>query len=433
VKEANTTFIERKVPSFVSCGNTFAVIDFDAMQEFSTVPAKKGIYLDHNATTPVSTEVAYRVSEVVSSWGNPSSIHQFGRGPKAVIREARRALASGLGCNDLELIFTSGGSESNTSVIESIWKAEQVKPEAERRLRMICSAVEHPAVYEAMEALARFGCDVVKVPVSKSGVLDLVFLEEALKEKPTSLVSIMFANNETGSLFPVEKACQLAHEHGAFFHSDMVQALGKVPVDLHALNFDFASFSAHKFYSIKGCGIIYSKKGRQLESLIKGGSQERSRRAGTENTLAIAALGVMAKRLPEVAVRADQMKDLRDHMEAELGSRIEGFSVTGDGVRRLPGSMSAIIPGVDGETLLMNLDMKGFAVSTGAACSSGSPEPSPTLLAMGLTRQQAQNSLRVGLGWTTSKAEVGQFIDALVKTVVKLRSFEHGAGQQKLG
>lgn len=403
------------------------MVGFDAMQDFQIVPPKRGVYLDHNATTPVSAEVAEKVTELMASWGNPSSIHQFGRGPKAVIREARRSLANGLGCTDLELVFTSGGSESNTSVIESVFRAEMLKPESERRLRMICSSVEHPAVYEAMDALKRFGVDVVKVPVSRGGVLDLNFLESALRENSTSLVSIMFANNETGSIFPTQQACLLAHEYGALFHSDMVQALGKVPVNLHELGFDFASFSAHKFYSIKGAGLIFSRKGMQLESLIKGGRQERSRRAGTENTLAISAFGVMAKRLPEVEERSTSLRDLRDFMESELSSRIEGFAVNGNDVERLSGSMSAVIPGVDGETLLMNMDMKGFAVSTGAACSSGSPEPSPTLLAMGLSRKEAQNSLRVGLGWATNKAQVEAFIEALEKTVVKLRSFEHGA------
>ncbi|MEO0336594.1 MAG: cysteine desulfurase family protein, partial [Pseudomonadota bacterium] len=252
------------------------------------------------------------------------------------------------------------------------------------------------------------------------------FLERALREQPTSLVSIMFANNETGSRFPVEQACKLAHDYGALFHSDMVQALGKIPFSLNETGFDFASFSAHKFYALKGCGVLYSRTGMQLDSLIKGGRQERGRRAGTENALSIAALGMMADKLAEVSDRAREVRKLRDHMEQQMTERIPGIVFNGCEVERLPNCSSAIVPGVDGETLLMNLDMKGFAVSTGAACSSGSPEPSPTLLAMGLTREEAQSSLRLGLGWSTTREQVEQFVEVLEKTVVRLRSFQHG-------
>ena len=396
------------------------------MQDFATLPSKKGVYLDHNATTPLSVEVAEKVPELMMAWGNPSSIHQFGRGPKAVMREARKKLSQGLGCRDLELVFTSGGSESNTSVIRSVFDQQQLKPVADQRIRMISSSVEHPAVQQAMADLVPHGLDWVQVPVSRGGQLDLEFLEKALAEAPTALVSVMFANNETGSILPVEAACRLAHEYGALFHSDMVQALGKVPVNLADLGFDFASFSAHKFYALKGCGLLFSRTGMQLDSLIKGGRQERGRRAGTENALAIAAFGVMAGHLHEVSERAETMRTLRDFMEQQMVQRIPEITFNGHEVERLPNCTSAIIPGVDGETLWMNLDMKGFAVSSGAACSSGSPEPSPTLLAMSLSREEAQSSLRVGLGWSTTHAQVEQFVEALEKTVVRLRSFQHG-------
>jgi cysteine desulfurase len=402
------------------------VIASDAMQDFHTIPSKSGVYLDHNATTPLSSEVAGKVPALLTAWGNPSSIHQFGRGPKAVMRAARKKLSLGLGCRDLELVFTSGGSESNTSVIRSVFDRQKLLPAGEKRMRMICSAVEHPAVIQAMSDLVPHGLDWVQVPVDRGGAMDLEFLEKALRDKPTSLVSIMFANNETGSLLPVEQACQLAHKHGALFHSDMVQALGKVSFSLQDLGFDFASFSAHKFYALKGCGVLYARTGSKIDSLIKVGRQERGRRAGTENALAIASLGIMAERLPEVEERAMQMRQLRDFMAQQMLERIPEVSFNGCAVQRLPNCCSAIIPGVDGETLLMNLDMKGFAVSTGAACSSGSPEPSPTLLAMGLSREEAQSSLRVGLGWSTTRAQVEQFLEVLEKTVVRLRSFQHG-------
>jgi len=246
---------------------------------------------------------------------------------------------------------------------------------------------------------------------------------ERLLDEKTALVSVMFANNETGNIFPVKELAALAHAKGALFHADCVQALGKIPLNVRDLGVDLASFSGHKFYSLKGSGFLYVRKGVQLESLIHGGGQERHRRGGTENTLAIAALGAMCELRSEVAGRALAVHDLRDHLEARVMAEIPGATVTGGASPRLPNTSSLVIPGVDGETLLMNLDMRGFSVSTGAACSSGSPEPSPVLLAMGLTRAEAQSSLRLGLGWGNTRTEIDFFVNELVQVVRHLRSF----------
>lgn len=261
----------------------------------------------------------------------------------------------------------------------------------------------------------------------KFSQIDLKFYEEHLSEE-TALVSVMFANNETGTLFPIKKMAEMAHAKGALFHTDAVQAFGKVPVNLHELGVDFASFSGHKFYSIKGSGFLYSHKGSNFSPLIHGGAQERHRRGGTENTLGIGCLGVVAKRASMIEEKARSVGALRDHMEKRLLSEIADVTVTAGETARLPNTSSLVLSGVDGETMLMSMDIKGYAVSTGAACSSGNPEPSPVLLAMGLTREEAQNSLRVSLGWDTTLEQVDSFVETLKAVVTRLRSLKDDEG-----
>ena len=234
----------------------------------------------------------------------------------------------------------------------------------------------------------------------------------------------MFANNETGHIFPVKKLAKMAHEVGALYHCDGVQALGKVPIHPAHLGVDLCSFSGHKFYSLKGCGVLYVKKGTRLTSLIHGGAQERRRRAGTENLLAMASFGEMVTRVDNILEEAVKVQKMRDSLQRKILEYIPEVRVTGGGTKRLPNTLSLVIDGVDGETLLMNLDMEGFAVSTGAACSSGSPEPSPVLLAMGLSRKDAQSSLRVSLGWGSTEENLKDFVEVLIDVVKRLRSFE---------
>ncbi|MEQ1878147.1 MAG: cysteine desulfurase family protein [Bdellovibrionia bacterium] len=380
-------------------------------------PSGNRTYLDHNATTPLDPLVRENLAAWAELFGNPSSIHWGGRGPKTVIRDARKALAVMAGCDPLELIFTSGGSEANNLAIKSaFWN----RPKG--RNHFLFSNVEHPSVAQAMDFLRRQGADVEVFEVGPHGALDLDRFASRLRPD-TALVSFMFANNETGVIFPIKKMAKLAHDVGALFHTDCVQALGKVSFELKSLGVDFASFSGHKFYALKGSGALFARKGLQVEPLIHGGGQERHRRAGTENTLAIASLGLMASKSALVRSKADDLSRLRDRFEALVCELITGVQVNSRDQVRLPNTSSLVIPGVEGETLLMNLDMEGFAVSTGAACSSGSPEPSATLLAMGLSRREAQSSLRVSFGWENTMDDVEHFVETLASVVARQRRF----------
>ncbi|MCB0349692.1 MAG: cysteine desulfurase [Bdellovibrionales bacterium] len=379
------------------------------------------IYLDHNATTPPLQSVVDQLVTWAHEWGNPSSIHWSGRAPKTRIRDARSAIAKMLGCHPLEVIFTSGGSESNNYVIKGFYELHNTS----ERNEYITTEVEHPSVKKSFDDIEARGARVYRLKVDRSGQIDMATYSKLLSSK-TALVSIMYANNETGSVFPVAEMCVQAHRVGAKFHTDAVQALGKVPLDISKLEVDYASFAAHKLYSLRGTGVLFCKKGGQLKSLISGGAQERARRAGTENTLSIASFGHVAALLPEIISEKNiQMKTLRDNMEAQILNKISDVQLTGSGVDRLPNTSSLLIEGIDGESLLMNLDIEGVSVSTGAACSSGSPEPSPVLLAMGLSRAEAQKSLRVSLGWSTTQAEIDHFVEILVKVVTRLRSFHN--------
>ncbi len=385
-------------------------------------------YLDHNATTPIASVVSENLGLWAEAWGNPSSIHQAGRAPKALMRESRDRVAKMVNASPLEIIFTSGGSEANNFALKGVFEALRIK--SSNRKHYLLSAVEHPCVRRAADYLMANGAEVEFIPVNRDGSIDMHFYQTHLRND-TALVSVMLANNETGNIFPIENMVQLAHERGALFHTDAVQALGKISVDLKALGVDLASFAGHKFYALKGAGFLYCKRGTPIEPLILGGGQERHRRGGTENLLAIASLGKMCEMLDQVSMQALRLSRLRDRLEADLVGNLPGLSLTGAESPRLPNSSSMVIDGVDGETLLMNLDMRGFAVSTGAACSAGSPEPSPVLIAMGLSRKEAQSSLRLGLGWETTESEVAEFIEALKSVVIHLREMSDGMSDDK--
>ena len=390
------------------------------MEKYQPSSHSKGrVYLDHNATTPLEESLKPQIIQWLDQWGNPSSIHWSGRGPKAIMREARNQVSSFLNVHPLEIVFTGGGSEANNMAIKGIFE----KLNGGGRNHYICSAVEHPSVLKTMEYLVSRGAIVDIVPVNRSGSLDIEKYKSLLSEK-TALVSIMFANNETGHIFPVKKLARMAHEVGAIYHCDAVQALGKVPIQPLHLGVDLCSFSGHKFYALKGCGFLYIKKGIDLVSLVHGGPQERRRRAGTENVLAVASLGAMMGQPHDILNLSTQVQGLRDFLEKSIVESIPKVHVVGVEGKRLPNTLSLIIDRVDGESLLMNLDIEGFSVSTGAACSSGSPEPSQTLLAMGFRREEAQSSLRISLGWGQKKEDLVAFVKVLERIVEKLRSFE---------
>ena len=320
-----------------------------------------------------------------------------------------------MNCHPLEIIFTAGASEANNQALKGLF------PLKEGRNEIILSAVEHPSVQAPALWLSRHGARVHTVPVSREGFLDEVFFEKVLSEK-TCLVSIMRAHNETGVLFPIKRLAQKARLHGALFHSDLVQALGKEPLDMKSLGVDMASFSAHKVYGLKGCGALYCRKGLVLESLIHGGGQERGRRAGTENLPAIAAFGAALEGADEPVQKARELKPLRDRLEEAVLSALSGVRVVGLKAPRLPNTSCFLFSGVEGEVLLMNLDLKGFSVSAGSACHSGKITASPALLAMGWTAEEARASLRVSLGRGVKKRDIDLFSQTLTETVRRLRS-----------
>ena len=396
---------------------------------------KKRFYFDNNATTAPSPYAISAVKKALKHWGNPSSVHQNASQAKALIWEARESLSTFLNCQALEIIFTSGASESNNQAIKALFQdlnplkknsQSSSQPNSQphsNRTELIISSVEHPSVFNQVLFLEKQGFKVHQIPVSRQGFLDEEFLEKHLTEK-TLLVSIMSANNETGVLFPIKKWIKKAHDKGALFHSDMVQMLGKQKIDLKTLDIDLASFSGHKFYSTQGCGLLFCKKGVPLNSLIHGGAQERTRRAGTENLTGITAFGAVAKNGEVFLEKAQKIKSLRDDMEKKLLSALDDIEIINGEAPRLGNTSCLLIKGVVGETLMMSLDLKGIAISVGSACNSGKIESNSALTAMGLSFQEAGNCIRVSLGIENTKEEIDYLVETLISSVKRLRNLE---------
>jgi cysteine desulfurase len=373
------------------------------------------VYLDHNATTkPFQGEWAEPLP-----WGNPSSIYKEARHAKALIRETRALMADLIGCNPIELTFTSGGTESNNAAILGLYFLNQRI--GGKKNHYLFSAVEHPSVRKPMEFLREMGMVVEEIPVLRSGEIDLEAYKGLLRED-TALASVMYANNETGNIFPLKKLAKLAHEKGALFHCDAVQALGKLRFNLHDLEVDLASFSAHKFYAHKGVGLLYNRRGVRVDPLLHGGGQERGRRAGTENLVGMESLRRVALLGDRIGQEIERLGELRSYMDETLLRDIEKTEVIGGQSKRVANTSNYLIHGIDGEILQMKLDMLGFDVSTGSACSSGSQEPSLALRSMGLSRREAQGCLRISLGWETTQEEVESLCRTLPGVVAEVRS-----------
>jgi len=378
------------------------------------VPGER-IYLDHNATTPLDPEVLEAMLPFLrEGFGNPSSLHWFGQRARAAVEEARAQVASLVGAEPPEIVFTGGGSESDNAALRGV--AARARPP---RLGIVCSAVEHHAVLNVAKALRDEGRPVEVARVGEDGVLDLADLAAKVGET-TALVSIMLANNETGVLQPVPEASRLARAGGALVHCDAVQGAGKVGIDVRQLDVDLLSLSAHKLYGPKGVGALYVRRGTPLVALVRGGAQERNRRAGTENVPGVVGFGVAAgialRRRVEDAAR---LAALRDRLEERLLG-IEGARRNG-GNPRVPNTTNVSFEGVDAEALLIALDLEGIAVSTGAACAAGGVEPSHVLRAMGLPPERVQSSLRLSLGRGTTEAEVLRAADVIAAVVARQR------------
>ncbi len=377
------------------------------------------IYLDHNATTPVAPEVADTVARVLrEDFGNPSSIHHFGQRAKALLDEARSEVAALVGGDPSEIVFTSGGTESDNFALRGAAEAL----EASGRRHLIATAIEHEAVINTLKALARRGWRTTLLPVGASGIVSADALAEALTDD-TALVSVMAANNEIGTVQPVAELAAMARARGAIVHTDAVQAVGKVPVDVKALGVDLLTLSAHKFNGPKGAGALWIRRGTRLAAFVTGGRHERNRRAGTENVPGLAGLGAAARLArARIAAGPAPVAALRDRLEQGILDRIPGTAVNGERARRVPNTANVSFEGVEAESLLIALDLEGVAVSTGSACSSGTLEPSHVLRAMGLGPHRTQGSIRFSLGPSNTEAEIDHVLDRLPAIVEKLRA-----------
>jgi cysteine desulfurase len=374
-------------------------------------------YFDHNATTPLAPEVLESmVSCLGQVYGNASSIHYFGQAAKQRLEQARRELAALIHANPAEMVFTSGGTEADNLAVLGLARAR-----GDRARHAITSAIEHPAVLAPCCQLEREGVVITRLPVSSSGVVDPDDVRRALRPQ-TALISVMHANNELGTIQPIAEIARIAREAGVPVHADGVQALGKIPVDVNELGVDLYTLSGHKIYGPKGTGALYVRKGTRLAPVIFGGHHERDRRPGTENVPALAALGaaaVLAGR--HLAAEAERLAALRDRLENAALERIHGTGVNGSRRNRTPNTANLYFDGIDGEALVIGLDLRGFAVSTGSACSSGAITPSHVLTAIGLSSERARASIRFSLGRANTGEQVDALVEALGASVAHLR------------
>ena len=376
------------------------------------------VYLDYNATTPLAPEVVDAVVAATRDlFGNASSVHHFGQQAKAALDDARTAVATLIGADPSEVVFTSGGTEADNLAIRGAAEAAEV---AGRR-HLVASAIEHEAVLNTLKALARRGWKTTLVPVDQSGIVDPQRVREALADD-TALVSVMHANNEIGTIQPIAEIAAAAHERGALMHTDAVQSGGKIPIDVKALGIDLLALSAHKLNGPKGAGALWIKRGTRMMPILTGGKHERSRRAGTENVPAIAGFGTAARlAASKMTAEGPRVAALRDRLEAGILGSVSGTAVNGAVERRVPNTSNISFDRVEAESLLIALDLEGIAVSTGSACSSGTLEPSHVLRAMGFPAHRTQNSLRFSLGMFSTDADVDRVVAALPGLVEKLR------------
>ncbi len=377
------------------------------------------VYLDNNATTPVLPAVFEAMqAHFAEHFGNASSIHHHGQETRAAVERARESVAALLGCRASEIVFTSGGTEGDNLAIFGLVRLGLAPPGD----HVISSTIEHHAVLNSCKQLESSGCEVTYVPVDGQGRVDPDDVRRALR-KNTRLITVMMANNETGVLQPVEEIGKIAAEADVYFHTDAVQATGKVPIEVKRIGCDLLSISGHKMNAPQGVGALYVRKGTILRPMLYGGSHERSRRAGTENVPGIVALGKAAELAREAFCRGDleRMGGLRNRLEQTIVDQVDAAGVNSAGAPRVPNTSSIYFDCIEGEALTIALDLKGLAVSTGAACSSGAIEPSHVLTAMGLSPERARGSLRFSLGKQNTAEDVDFALTLVPSTVARLR------------
>jgi cysteine desulfurase len=378
----------------------------------------RNVYMDNNATTPVRAEVREKMLPFLGErFGNPSSVHWAGRAAHAALDEAREHVARILGAKDREVVFTGSGSEADNMAIKGAFWALRKKGK-----HIITTAVEHPAVLETCRDLEKHGADVTYLPVRPDGTIEAADVAEAIRDD-TVLVTIMFANNETGVVFPIKEIGAVTRKKGVLFHTDAVQAVGKLPIKVEELGVDLLALSGHKLYAPKGVGALYMRSGVRLERLISGGHQERNRRAGTENIPGIAGLGEAARLAAlEVDEEFARTKRLRDRLERGIFEKVPHCRRNGHPERRLPNTTNISFEFIEGEGILLSLDMEGVAASSGSACTSGSLDPSHVLLAMGLSHELAHGSVRMSLGRDNTDADADHVLSVLPGIVERLRA-----------
>lgn len=378
----------------------------------------KRIYLDYAATTPTRPEVvAAMLPYFTEAFGNPSSIYSCGQEAKGAIEEARVKVAKLIGARDEEIVFTSGGTEADNFALKGVAFDNE-----SRGNHIITSPIEHHAVLETGKFLEKRGFRVTCLPVDKYGIVDPGHVKKAITDK-TILISVMHANNEVGTIEPIAEIGKIAREAGVYFHTDAVQTAGHIPVDVNELGVDLLSMSAHKLYGPKGIGALYIRKGTKLTPFMHGGEQEKRRRASTENVPGIVGFGRAAELArQEMDEEVPRLTHLRDQLIKGLMERIDHIRLNGHHLSRLPNNVNVSIDFVEGESILLNLDLEGICASTGSACSSSSLEPSYVLLAMGLPHEQAHGSLRLTLGKWTDEEDISRVLEVLPRVIAKLRA-----------
>ena len=378
--------------------------------------ATEVIYLDNNSSTRIDPAVLEEMMPFLTThYGNPSGSHRFGAEVKKAIDQAHERVAALLGCEPNEIVFTSGGTESDNTALHS---ALQMSPE---RRHIVTTSVEHNAVLNYCEALVRRGCEATIVPVDEQGHLDLEELTRAIRPN-TAVVSVMWANNETGVIYPLEEIAGLCRTKGVFFHTDAVQAVGKMPIDLKELPVHFLSLSGHKLHASKGVGALYVNRKARFQPLLVGGPQEGGRRAGTDNVASIVGLGKAAE-LARTTIDEEntRVRALRDRFEEMLRAELEQVEINGDPAARLPNTSNLAFLGVDAQAILLKLDQEGVCCSLGSSCTTGAVQPSHVLRAMKLTNERARSSLRFSFGRYNTEAELDMVLEIIPRIVRKLR------------
>ena len=376
------------------------------------------IYLDHAATTPTHPEVVKAMLPFFTdAFGNPSSIYSYGQEAQGALEEARTKVAELIGARSEEIIFTSGGTEADNLALQGIAYANEYKGN-----HIIITSIEHHAVLEACKFLKKRGFIIAYLPVDEYGLVDPQDVKKAITDK-TILISVIHASNEVGTIEPISEIGKIARETGVYFHTDAVQTVGHIPLNVDDLSVDLLSISGHKFYGPKGIGALYVRKGVKLASLMHGGGQERRRRAGTENVPGIVGLGRAAEIAShEMSKEAERLACLRDKLIKGLEEKIDNIRLNGHPRKRLPNNVDISVDFIEGEAMLLNLDLEGICASTGSACSSASLEPSHVLLALGVPPEQAHGSLRFTLGRENTEEDVERVLEALPRIVAKLRA-----------